>query len=258
MKIFGFTGGLVPIGTCIVVTSGKGGTGKTTTVGAVSSCLAALGHKTLCIDCDIGLKNLDMVLGLTDFATTDFSDVLSGALSLKEAVLEHPVIKNLSFLSAPTTLTPDEIDEKLWAALIKEAKDTYDYCIIDCPAGIGRGFSLAARHADMAIVVATGDGVTLRCCQRTVQELKALGLTNIRLLMNKVKPKRFKFTRSTIDDAIDIVGAQLLGVVSEDESVVLSAASETPLALYDSKRAAEQFLRAAYRIKGVHLPLGKI
>lgn len=246
------------MGTCIVITSGKGGTGKTTASGAIGSCLAALGHRTICIDCDIGLKNLDMVLGLTDIAVTDFTDVLDGRTSLEDAATEHPKIKNLFFLGAPTIFSPEDIDRDAMADLIKSAKDKFDYCIIDCPAGIGPGFRLAAQSADMAIVVATGDGVTLRCCQRTVSELKNLGIENIRLLMNKIKPRRFKYTRSTIDDAIDVVGAQLIGVISEDESVVLSAASEIPLALYDSKRAAEQFLRVAYRIKGIHLPLGRI
>lgn len=246
------------MGTCIVITSGKGGTGKTTTASTVSSCLAALGHSTLCIDCDIGLKNLDMVLGISDLAPSDFTEVISGVMPLSEAASEHPVIKNLYFLGAPILNSPENIDSNDMAELIKEAKSAYDYCIIDCPAGIGSGFKLAAENADMAIVVATGDGVTLRCCQRTVSELKELGIKDIRLLVNKVKPQRFKRTRSTIDDAIDIVGAQLIGVISEDEAVVMAAASETPLALYESKKAAEQFLRVAYRIKGTYLPIGKI
>jgi septum site-determining protein MinD len=246
------------MGMCIVVTSGKGGTGKTTASGTIGSCLAALGHKTLCIDCDIGLRNLDMVLGLADLATMDFNDVLNGGISLEDAAIEHPQIKNLFFLGAPANISPEDICPESMAKLIKIAKEAYDYCIIDCPAGIGTGFKLAVENADMAIVVATSDGVTLRCCQRAVSELKALGIENIRLLMNKIKPRRFKRKCTTIDDAIDTVGAQLIGIISEDEAVVMSAVSEIPLALYDSKRAAEQFLRVAYRIKGIHLPLGKV
>lgn len=178
-------------GQAIVVTSGKGGTGKTTTVGAVSSCLAALGHRTLCLDCDVGLKNLDLTLGLADMTLSDFTDCLEGRKTLEEAVISHPKIKNLDFLSAPTSVRPESIDMGKMRALIGEIKEKYEYCLIDSPAGLGAGFELSACGADMAVIVATGDGSSVRDGQRVAAELQRAGVKNTRLLVKPGKAEAF-------------------------------------------------------------------
>lgn len=245
-------------GCAIVVTSGKGGTGKTTSVGAIASCLAALGYKTLCIDCDVGLKNLDITLGLSDMTLTDFTDCIEGRKTLEEAAVGHPKIKNLYFMSAPSTVRPENIDKDDMKKLIESIKEKYDYCLIDSPAGMGAGFELASAGADMAIIVTTGDGSSIRDGQRVSSELSRYGIENIRLLVNRVKPKIFRRTKSTIDNIIDSVGAQLIGVISEDEAVILSANLEIPLVLYENKRAARQFLDVAKRITGERVPLGRL
>ena len=246
------------MGTAIVITSGKGGTGKTTSAGAISSCLAYLGHRTIAIDLDVGLRNLDLVLGLTDVSTTDFTDVLDGGLSLEEAAVKHPDIENLWFLSAPSTVSAEDIDKEKMAVLIAAAKREYEYVILDCPAGLGAGFRLAAEGADMAIIAATGDAASLRDGQRTAAELYDMGFENVRLLINRARPKVLKRTRTTVDDLINAVGARLIGIVSEDERVIMAANLERPLIKYDIQGASEQYYRIARRILGDEVPLGKI
>ena len=246
------------MGRSILITSGKGGTGKTTSTAAIASCLAALGHRTVCIDCDLGLKNLDLALGLTDLAVRDFSDVLSGRAALSDAVTAHPAIDNLFFLSAPSYTTPEEIDVDKMKRLVEMLKAEYEFCLIDCPAGIGAGFRLAAAGADMAIVVTSGEAAGLRDGQRTVAELMELGFEDIRLLVNRVRVGIFKRVRATVDDVIDAVGARLIGVVPEDEDVIVAGSLEKPLVLYSRGRAARGFLNTAKRLTGQNIPIGKL
>jgi septum site-determining protein MinD len=243
------------MGKVIVVASGKGGTGKTTSVGAISSCLAALGHKTLCMDCDAGLRNLDIVIGMTEYAVTDFTDVLEGFVTLEEACVEHPKIQGLFFLPAPAFRGPDEVDPEAMSALIGQIKERFDYCLIDAPAGIGTGFRLAANNADMALVVTVGDLPSIRDGQRVVEKLNAMGIHDVRLIVNRVRPRQYRRIKATVDDVIDTVGARLIGLVPEDEAVYLASNSETPLVLYEDRRAALAFLRIARRVRGEQLPL---
>ena len=239
------------------MTSGKGGTGKTTCTGAISSALAKLGHSTVCVDCDIGLKNLDLVLGLSDSSVWDFSDVMEGRTTLDIAIVPHPDIENLYFLPAPSNISPEDIDPAAFKELIAELKDRYEYCLLDSPAGLGCGFRLAADNADSAIVVSTADASSLRDGQRTVSSLYRSGVKDIRLLVNRVCPQALRTVKATIDDVIDVVGARLIGLVSEDESVPLAANMEVPLLEFGAKKAYDQFMRIARRIAGERIPLGK-
>jgi len=242
--------------TAIVVTSGKGGTGKTSVTGGISSCLAALGYKVLCIDMDIGLRNLDLSLGMSDRALMDFTDVVEGRCSLARAVVEHPVIQGLYLLTAP--ITPRPIQESAMRALIQEARHTYDYILMDSPAGLGSGFRLAACGADRAIVVSTSDPSALRDAQRTVGELRRTVPGGIHLVMNRIQPKLLKKLHTTIDDAMDTAGLPLLGVVPEDQAVSLAAAQGQPLLLYSRKAAAIAYLNIAKRITGQMVPIMRI
>ena len=245
------------MGKLIAITSGKGGTGKTTSAAAIASCLAYLGYKTVCLDGDVGLKNLDLVLGLADAAVTDFTDVMAGRVPLEGAVIPHPDIRNLWLLSAPVSQTPEEIDPGAMARLKRMLCQTYDYVLIDAPAGIGTGFRLCAAGADMAIVVSGGEPASLRDAERTAAELYAMGLTDVRLLVNRYRRRLLKWTHSTVDDYIDRVGARLVGIIAEDSSISKAAAQETALVLCDSK-AAFQFLRVAKRIVGEKVPIGAL
>ena len=154
--------------TAIVITSGKGGTGKTSITGGVASCLAALGHRVLCIDMDIGLRNLDLTLGLSDRALMDFTDVLCGRCTLERAAVPHPVIQGLFLLTAPVTLPEAPLSEAAMKELIHQPRFCIEYILMDSPAGLGEGFRLACCAADRAVVVSTTDASALRDAQRTV------------------------------------------------------------------------------------------
>lgn len=242
--------------TAVVVTSGKGGTGKTSLTGGVSSCLAALGRRVLCIDMDIGLRNLDISLGLTDRALMDFTDVLEGRCSLKRAAVPHPVIKNLYLLTAPLTLPPG-ISEERMKAFLRTAREQYDYILMDSPAGMGEGFRLAVCGADRGIVVSTTDASALRDAQRVVSQLSRQ-LPSIHLVVNRVQPKLLRQLRTTIDDAMDAAGLPLLGVVPEDPQVMLAANRGQPLILMARYGAARAYLNIARRLTGERVPLMRI
>lgn len=240
----------------IAVTSGKGGTGKTSLVGAVGSCLAALGHPTLCIDMDVGLRNLDLTLGLADRALMDFTDVLQGRCSLERAVVEHPEIGGLFLLTAPVTL-PEAItaDQIRW--MLSQAKSRFDYILLDAPAGLGVGFQMAVCGCDRAIVVSTTDASALRDAQRTVTELTRR-VEQLHLVVNRVQPKLLKKMRVNIDLAMDIAGLPLLGVVPEDNQVMVCANQGRPLVLSSGRGAAAAYRNIALRLTGRRVPLLKL
>lgn len=239
--------------TVIAVTSGKGGTGKTSLVGAVGSCLAALGHPTLCIDMDVGLRNLDLTLGLSDRALMDFTDVVAGRCPLEKAVVEHPEIQGLFLLTAPFSL-PLGISEEAMGGLLDQARQRYDYILLDAPAGLGEGFRLSVCGCDRAIVVSTTDASALRDAQRTVAELSKT-VEQIHLVVNRVQPKLLRKLHATIDDAMDAAGLPLLGVVPEDNLVMLSANRGRPLILCANKGAAIGYRNIAFRLEGRKVPI---
>ncbi|MFR5025737.1 MAG: AAA family ATPase [Evtepia gabavorous] len=145
------------MGCVIVITSGKGGTGKTSLTGGLGTALALQGHKVLCIDGDVGLRNLDITLGMTDAALMDFSDVIAGRCPLGRAVAPHPSVSGLYLLTAPLTLPEDFPGEAGFRDLLAQARQAYEYVLVDSPAGLGAGFRLAVCDADRAIVVAVSD-----------------------------------------------------------------------------------------------------
>lgn len=245
------------MGTVIVVTSGKGGTGKTSLTGGVASCLAALNRRTLCMDMDIGLRNLDISLGMTDRALMDFTDVMAGRCALERAAVEHPVIQGLYLLTAPVRPPAEGLEPERMQALLQRAREQFDYILVDSPAGLGSGFRLAVSGANRGIVVSTNDASALRDAQRTVVELDR-ELETIHLVMNRIQPKLMRRLHATIDDAMDAAGLPLLGVVPEDPKVILAANSGEPLILFSRRGAALAYLNIAKRLMGERIPLMKI
>ena len=243
------------MGTVIAITSGKGGTGKTSITGGAAASLALMGRKVLCIDMDIGLRNLDISLGLSDRALMDFSDVALGRCPLTWAAVGHPDLPGLSLLSAPMTM-PDGLTPETVHALLQEARTSYDYILIDSPAGLGYGFQLATRGVDRALVIATNDASSLRDAQRTVAELEHL--KTIHLIMNRIQPKLLRKLRTTIDDAMDAAGLPLIGVVPEDPQVILCANLGRPLATRGRRGAALACWNIARRLDGQRVPVMRI
>jgi septum site-determining protein MinD len=243
------------MGAAIMVTSGKGGTGKTSLTAGLSSCLAALGHRVLCVDLDIGLRNLDIALGLDDRAVMDFTDVMELRCPLLTAVTEHPSIHGLFLLTAPLSLPEPDIAG--FCRVINNAKEYFDYIFMDSPAGLGSGFQLALAAADRAIVVSATEPAALRDAQRTVSELLSR-IDEIHLVMNRVQPRLIRKLHTSIDYAMDTAGLPLLGIVPEDKDVMLAASQGVPLVLYSHKQAAMAYLNISKRLTGARVPLMKI
>lgn len=243
------------MGIVITVTSGKGGTGKTSVTGALATFLSLCGQQVLCIDMDVGLRNLDITLGLNDKAMMDFSDVALGRCTLARGAVTHPQFKNLSLLTSPMSLPPT-LTESSVKQLLATARESYDYILIDSPAGLGAGFQLARCAADRAIVVATNDNSSLRDAQRTVMALS--NLRQIHLVMNRVQPKLLRKLRTTIDDAMNAAGLPLIGVIPEDPRVMLCANLGLPLATQARKGAVLACENIARRVMGAQVPIMRI
>ena len=242
------------MGELIAVLSGKGGTGKTTVCAALASALAADGKKVLCIDCDIGLRNLDIALGISDIAGLSFWDVCRGGSRLDQAT-RHPVFPGLFFLTAPMDRPADQIDTDAFLSLLTQARRHFHYVLLDAPAGIEAGFRLAARYADRIVLVTGSDPASIRDASRASEVLELMGKKNVRLVINRVDKKMVSAMRLTVDDIMDQAGLPLLGIVPEDGNVVLSAAFKQPLLHYTRKGAAAACKRIARRIQGLRVPI---
>lgn len=246
------------MGQVIAVVSGKGGTGKTSFTANVGMALAQLGHPTLCLDCDVGLRNLDIALAMTDRAMMDFTDVMAGGCSLDEASAQHPLQKNLFLLTAPARIGSLNIDRERFREIFPEIRKKFDYCLVDAPAGLGAGFQLALTGADRAVVVTTTEESSLRDAQRTVMELHDMPNGHLHMVVNRCKKKLLRSLHQTIDDAIDKAGLPLLGVIPEDETMPLYAGRGTPLLMTNNDCAAKAYRNIARRIDGQRVRLMKI
>ncbi len=244
------------MGQILAVISGKGGTGKTSLCAGVAISLAEAGQTVLCIDADVGLRNLDLSLGLAEEPTLCFTDVMDGTYPLSKAAI-HPKYPNLHFLTAPVMQSPEDIDAEAFRCLLEEARSQYDWCFIDAPAGVGVGFRLAVQWADQALVVTGSDPASLRDGARAADALDGLSHAEVRLAVNRIRRKFFRKTRFTVDDCMDAVGLPLLGIVPEDEMVALAAAKgKSLLELPIRKNSAAAACRnIAGRLMGQKMPL---
>ena len=242
------------VGELIAVLSGKGGTGKTSVCAGVATALAQMGEKVLCIDCDVGLRNLDIALGISELGTLSFTDVCQGGYSLDQAA-QHPVFPNLSFLTAPMNCTADAVDQLAFAAMLEAARSRFSYILLDAPAGIEAGFTLAAKYADRVMLVTGADPAAIRDAGRAGEILELMGKKNVRLVVNRISRKMVCAMNLTVDDVMDQAGLPLLGVVPEDKNVVLSAAFRQPLLGYTRKGASAACRRIAKRIQGRTVPV---
>ena len=245
-------------GQCIAVVSGKGGTGKTSLTAGVGTALAQSGKRVLCVDCDIGLRNLDLALGLTDRALMDFSDVALDRCPLEAAVVAHPSIPNLYLLTAPVRMRGPAVTEEDFRRMLQKIRQQFDFCLLDAPAGLGRGFQLATCAADRCVVVTTADASSLRDAQHTVMELDRFPSGALHLVVNRVRKKLLRQLHATIDDAIDKAGLPLLGVVPEDDALPLCMNRGVPILLADGQSAATAYRNIAKRLQGERVPLLRI
>ena len=245
------------VGELIAVLSGKGGTGKTSVCAGVATALAQMGEKVLCIDCDIGLRNLDISLGISELGALSFLDICQGDYALDMAT-QHPVYPNLHFLTAPVTCSADQVDAEAFGKLLQTARNRFSYVFLDAPAGIEAGFLLAARFADRVVLVTGPDPAAIRDAYRAGEVLETMGKTNVRMVVNRINKKMAKAMNLTVDDVMDQAGLPLLGIVPDDQNVVLAAAFRQPLLGYTKKGAAAACRRIAKRICGLTVPVTNV
>lgn len=244
------------MGEIVSLISGKGGTGKTTLCAGIASCLASGGQTVLCIDGDVGLRNLDIALGMAELPVVAFTDVMRGDYGLADATA-HPSLRGLFLLTAPVREKAAQVDGAGFGRLLERARPLYDWVLIDAAAGLGSGFRLATAFADRCILVATPDPASMRDAACAADFLVLGGKRELHLAVNRVLPKLFSRMKLTVDDIMDGVGLPLLGLVPEDADVVLAAAQGKPLIHVTQGGAAEACRRIALRLRGELTPLMK-
>ena len=243
------------MGELIAVLSGKGGTGKTSVCAGIATAMASSGLKILCIDCDIGLRNLDISLAMSDSGALSFWDICSGSYPLDRAAV-HPLYPTLRFLTAPINRSAESIDLESFGRMLSGARADFDYIFLDAPAGIDAGFRLAASFADRCILVTGSSPSAIRDASRAGEMLELMGRNNVRLIVNRVSKRLISGMAMTIDDVMDNTGLPLLGIIPEDPNVTLAAAFAQPLQKYRPRSgAAQACCRIAKRIQGLPVPI---
>lgn len=244
------------MGQVIVVTSGKGGVGKTTTTANIGTGLAAMGNKVVLLDTDIGLRNLDVVMGLENRIVYDLVDVAQGNCRLKQALIKDKRFEHLCLLPAAQTKDKSAVNPEQMKKLCLDLKKDFDYILVDCPAGIEGGFKNAIAGADQAVVVTTPEISAVRDADRIIGLLEASELRNPTLIINRLRPNMVKKgDMMDIDDMIDILAVELLGVVPEDEMIVVSTNKGEPVVLDMHSMAGQAYRNIAKRISGEDVPL---
>lgn len=236
----------------ILVASGKGGTGKTAVTAALSCALAREGRKVAAVDCDFGLRNLDIALGLAEQVVFDIGDVLSGRADLDKALLSHPDFPGLYLL--PSTVPGSErLEAEGFSGLMEEMKENFDYILLDAPAGIGSGLRFICPEARRAFIVTTPDTPCLRDSVSAVSVLEEFEVPDVRLILNRVDRKRLKKGSSwTVDGSMDELGLRLFGIVREDRAVAEAFSAGVPL-LKTASSAGKDIECIAARLCGRHV-----
>ncbi len=245
----------------ILIASGKGGTGKTSLAAGVSAALAARGHKVLVIDADSGLRNLDIVLGMSDRVVFSFADVAAGMISLEEAAAQHPKRETLYVLTAPAEpLEAGAFTQDGVRALYRQAQDAdFDFVLVDGPAGLAPEYTVFAAVAEQAIIITYGGSGSLRGAERMARVLEDAGVQQVRLVVNRIRRRLIRLGAvGTVDDAMDATGLCLLGIVPEDEDVSIYAEQGKLIASDRMRSAAEAYANIAARLDGDERPLMRL
>ena len=243
------------MGEAIVVTSGKGGVGKTTTSANLGTALALLGKKVCMVDTDIGLRNLDVVMGLENRIIYDLVDVAEGRCRLNQALVKDKRFDELYMLPAAQTKDKDSVTPEQVRNMIVELKKDHDYIIIDCPAGIEHGFRNAIAGADRAIVITTPENAAVRDADRVIGLLEQEKIPS-KLIINRIRQNMMKSGEMLdIDEICQVLAIDLVGIVPDDEKVISAANSGEPTVMNPASRAAIAYRNIARRILGDMVPL---
>lgn len=244
------------LGTAIVITSGKGGVGKTTTSANLGTGLAILEKSVVIIDADIGLRNLDVVMGLENRIVYDIVDVVDKNCRLKQALIRDKRYDRLYLLPAAQTKDKSAVSPEQMLDLVNELKKEFDFIIIDSPAGIEQGFHNSIAGADLAIIVTTPEISAVRDADRVIGLLESKGLHNPKLIINRIRQDMVKRgDMMNIDDIIDILAIDLIGIVPDDEAVVISTNKGEPVVIHEKALAGKAYRNITKRIIGEEVEL---
>jgi len=239
----------------ITITSGKGGVGKTTATANLSVALAVRGQRVVALDADIGLRNLDVVMGLENRIVYDLVDVVEGRCRLRQAMVRDKRLPELYLLPAAQTRDKTAVQPEQMIEVCEELRAGFDFVLIDSPAGIEQGFRNAIAPADEALVITTPEVSAVRDADRIIGLVEAAEIETMRLLINRLRPEMVRREDMlTIDDVLDILAIDLLGVIPEDEEVIVATNRGRPLALENHARAGQAFTNIARRILGEDVP----
>lgn len=242
------------MGEVIVVTSGKGGVGKTTTTANIGAGLSELNHKTVIVDTDLGLRNLDVVMGMENLIVYNLVDVIEGKCRLKQALIRDRRYENLYLLPSAQTKDKSAVSPEQVRKLTEELKEEFDYVLIDCPAGIEQGFQNAIAGAERAFVVTTPEVSAIRDADRIIGLLEKRGLRNNELLINRIRVDMVKKgDMMSVDDVTEILSIPLLGVIPDDGQVVIGTNQGVPV-IGSNSPAGMAYRNICRRICGEEVP----
>ena len=240
----------------IVVTSGKGGVGKTTTTANLAAALAGNGFKVVAIDGDVGLRNLDVIMGLENRIVYTLVDVVEGNCRLNQALIKDKRLDNLYIIPTAQSRTKDAVTSDQMVALCDELRKDFDFVLVDSPAGIESGFRNSAAGADEALVITTPEVSAVRDADRIIGLLESMQKAPIQLIVNRIRPDMVRRGEMLdVQDVLDILAIDLIGVVPDDESIVTSANKGEPLVLSSTSRASQAYSNIAKRIAGEEVPM---
>ncbi len=235
----------------IVITSGKGGVGKTTTTANLGTALSLNGNKVVIVDADIGLRNLDVVMGLENRIVYDLVDIVEERCKLKQAIIKDKRFENLFLIPAAQTRDKDAVNPEQMKKLCDDLRKEFDYILVDCPAGIENGFKNAIAGADRALIVTTPEVSAVRDADRIIGLLDANSIDDHRLIINRFKIAMVeRGDMMDIDDILEILAIDLIGVVPEDESIVVSTNTGEPAANNQASLAGQAYRNIAKRVQG--------
>ena len=242
------------MGEVIVITSGKGGVGKTTSTANIGTGLALKGMKVALLDTDIGLRNLDVVMGLENRIVYDLVDVIEGKCKLRQALIKDKRFKELFLLPAAQTKDKTAINEEQMKELTAKLKEDFDYILIDCPAGIEQGFKNAIAGADRALVVTTAEISAIRDADRIIGLLESSEIKNPELIVNRLRPSMVKRGEMMdVDDIVDLLSIDLIGVVPDDEYIITQTNKGEPVIQNRKAPSGKAYLEIAKRVLGENI-----
>ncbi|MCH5209404.1 MAG: septum site-determining protein MinD [Oscillospiraceae bacterium] len=240
----------------IIIASGKGGTGKTTAAANIGAALAVRGKLTAVVDMDMGLRNLDIVLGLESSIVYDISDVIEGTCSLDEALVKDGRYENLYFVPAPQTRGMVAFEEEKVRRVWEQLKSRFEYCIVDAPAGLQGGFLYASMCADRAIIVTLPYLTALRDADRTISVLEDMNISDIRVVINRVRADMIdKGIMMNMDDCVDMLQIPVIGIIPDDEELIISSLKSEIAVSNEKSAAGKAFCNIAARILGEEVPI---